>query len=166
MRVTAILLVALAAACGGGTQHSQVQEVPIDQGGGGGGSSSLPPDEVGDAGGVNSVALPDGGPPPGVGPQPLEGSGQTDAGGDSTASAGAFVHRPNGLTEKECTDMVLTFAKASAREKHNPTPTAADLGKDPIFSQMVVDCGASTTKKQQKCAMRVQTSAAWKKCME
>lgn len=166
MRVTTILcLVPLAVGCGGGG-HTQVPEVPIDQGGGHTGGSELPPDEVGDAGsGISTVALPDGGPPPGVGPQPLDTGTTVDAGTTDTSSA-TFVHHQGGLTEKECTDMVLAFAKLTAREKHNPAPTAADVGKDAVYGQMIIDCGATTTKKQQRCTTVAHTSAAWKKCME
>ena len=159
-----ILCVSFAIACGGGGQQTPVQEVPIDQNGGAHGGSELPPDEVGDAGTTTSIALPDGGPPPGVGPQPL------DNGSSSTQDAGAapmtFTHRQGGLTEKECDDVVMAFAKLSAKEKHDPAPVLAEVQKDAIYSQMIVNCGASTTKKQQRCGLAAHTSDAWKKCME
>ena len=150
-------------ACGGSTQHTKVDEVPIDQGGGGGGSG-LPPDEMGDAGIVTSnAAVPDGSAPPGVGPQSLD--VQPDAGG-STSTPTGFVQRQGGLTQKECTDVVLVFAKATAKEGKQTAPTAADLAGHAIYGPMINECGQNTTKKQQKCAMAVKSSAAWKKCME
>jgi hypothetical protein len=156
----AIFLMVLAASCGG-SQHTQVPEVPIEQGGGH--TSDLPPDEVGDAGGTtSSLVLPDASAPPGVGPQSLDVT--ADAG--TTPTPVGFVQRTGGLSEKECTDVVLAFAKLTAREKHATAPAAADLGKDPIYGPMVLECGNSTTKKQQKCTATARTSAAWKKCME
>jgi hypothetical protein len=156
MRAT--LFLAVLTACGG-SQHTQVQEVPIDLDGGGRSTSDLPPDEVSGTG--TSVALPDGSAPPGVGPQSLD--TQPDAG---LPAPQGFVQRQGGLSEKECTDMVLAFAKLSAKEKHATAPVAADLDKDPVLANMITDCGASTTKKQQKCALASRTSGGWKKCME
>jgi hypothetical protein len=60
----------------------------------------------------------------------------------------------------------MSFAKLSAKEKHGTAPAAADIAKDPIYGPMLTECGASTTKKQQKCALTARTSAGWKKCME
>ncbi len=159
----AIFVVMLA--CGGSTQHAQVQEVPIDQSGGGR-SSDLPPDEVGDAGvgTTSSVVLPDASAPPGVGPQSLD-SAQQDAGVQHAAPA-AFVQRTGGLTLKECTDVIMTLAKEMTKENHVPTPTQADLAQHPIFGQMLTECGNTTTKKQHKCAMASKTTTGWKKCME
>ena len=164
MRLT-ILCVSFAIACGG-SQQSQVPEVPIDQGGGAhaGGGSDLPPDEVGEAGATSSVALPDSGPPPGVGPQPLDVASGGDAG--ATQSGSTFTHRQGGLTEKECDDLVMTFAKLTAKDKHDPAPVLADVQKDAIYSQMITDCGATTTKKQQRCGLATHTTDAWKKCMQ
>ena len=157
------VLVFVLAACGGSTQHTKVEEVPIEQGGGGGGST-LPPDEVGDAGTTTStVAIPSGTAPPGVGPQSLD--VQQDAGGPQPV-APHFVQRAGGLTEKECTDMVMGFAKLISKENKSAVPSATDLPKDPIYGQMLADCGQSTTKKQKTCATAARSSAGWKKCME
>ena len=159
----AIVLLALAAsACGGGTQHTPVQEVPVDQESHG--SSELPPDEIGgDAGTTTTAVPPDQSPPPGVGPQSLD--TQATAAADAGAPQG-FVQRQGGLTEKECTDVVLALAKLTAREKHTAAPTAADVQKDAMLTGLVNDCGAQTTKKQQKCGLAARTAGAWKKCME
>lgn len=156
------LLLFVLVACGGSTQHSKIEEVPIgEQGGGGGG---LPPDEVGDSGATtNTVAIPSGTAPPGVGPQSLD--VQQDAGGP-TSTAPHFVQRAGGLTEKECTDVVMGFAKIMSKENKSTAPSATDLPKDPIYGQMLADCGQSTTKKQKTCAMAARSSAGWKKCME
>ena len=151
-----------AGACGGQTQHPKVEEVPIDQSGGGGTPSDLPPDDQAHS----IVPAFDGSAPPGVGPQSLD-APQTpaDAGAAPTAPA-AFVQRPNGLTEKQCNDIVLRFAKLMSKEHHTPAPAATDIPTHAIYGQMLVDCGQSTSKKQQKCAMAAHTTAAWKKCME
>jgi hypothetical protein len=150
-------------ACGGSTQHPPVQEVPIDQGNAH--SGDLPPDEVDASVTTSSVALPDSGPPLGVGPQSL----------DAPADAGAahpqvtvtpFVQRHGGLTQHECTDVIMTLAKLMTKENGVPTPSQADLAVHPVFGQMLNECGTTTTKKQQKCAVAAKTSAAWKKCME
>ena len=156
-----VALVFVLAACGGSTQHSKVEEVPIEQGGGGGGS--LPPDEVGDSGSSSTVAIPTGTAPPGVGPQSLD--VQQDA-GSAQPTAPHFVQRTGGLTEKECTDAVMVYAKLYSKENKTTAPAAADLSKDATYGQMLADCGQSTTKKQKTCAMATRTSAAWKKCME
>jgi hypothetical protein len=153
-----------AAACGGSSKNSKVEEVPIENGGGGG--SSLPPDEVGDgSAATTTVVIPDGSAPPGVGPQSLDTQPQSDAGGP-TAVTPTFQQRTGGLTQKECTDMVALFAKLSTKESHGTAPSATDLPKDPIYGQMIADCGQSTSKKQKTCAMAARTSAGWKKCME
>src|SRR4051794_4619402 len=103
-----------AAACGGSSHNSKIEEVPIEQGGGGGGSS-IPPDEVGDGStATTTVVIPDGSAPPGVGPQSLDTQPQ-DAGGP-TALTPTFQQRTGGLTQKECTDMVAQFAKLSTKE--------------------------------------------------
>jgi hypothetical protein len=156
-----VLLIMLAAvACCGGTQHTQVQEAPIEQGGGHGGEG-LPPDEIGDAGGTQStVVFPDASAPPGIGPTSLD---TVDAGAAATTG---FVARADGLTEKDCTDLVLGYAKLTAKEKKGAAPARADIAKDAVYGPMLNDCGASTTKKQQKCALAAKTSAAWKKCLE
>jgi len=153
-----------ALACGGSVQHTPVQEVPIDQSGGTTTTSDLPPDEVGQAGNATSTPLPDAGPPPGVGPQSLD--TPQDAGATQPTAPPAFVQRAGGLTQKECTDVIMVLAKAMTRENHVPTPTQAELAQHPIFGQMLAECGQSTTKKQHKCAMATRTTAAWKKCME
>jgi hypothetical protein len=156
-----VVLIFVLAACGGSTQHSKVEEVPIENAGGGG---SLPPDEMGDSGSSgNTVAIPSGTAPPGVGPQSLDVQ-QQDAGSASTAPH--FVQRAGGLTEKECTDMVMGFAKLVSKENKTTAPAATDLPKDSIYGQMLADCGQSTTKKQKTCATAARSSAAWKKCME
>ncbi|HEX4516977.1 MAG TPA: hypothetical protein VH054_25690 [Polyangiaceae bacterium] len=156
-----VVLVLVLAACGGSTQHSKVEEVPIEQQGGGG---SVPPDEVGDAATTTTTPIPTGTAPPGVGPQSLD--VQPDAGPTQTAATPHFVQRAGGLTEKECTDMVMVFAKAASKENKTTPPAATDLPKDPTYGQMLADCGQSTTKKQKTCAMAARTSAGWKKCME
>ncbi len=157
----AFLIFAMAA-CGGSTQHTKVAEVPIDQGGGGG-SGTLPPDEMADSSIVtSSAAVPDGSAPPGVGPQSLD--VQSDAGAASAPSG--FVQRTGGLTQKECTDAVLVFAKLTSKESHQTAPTAADLSQHAIFGPMINECGQTTTKKQHKCAMAARTTTTWKKCME
>jgi hypothetical protein len=118
-----------------------------------------------DAGIVTStVVVPDGSAPPGVGPQSLDVQASADA-GSSTASAG-FVQRQGGLTQKECTDVVLQFAKLTAKEGKTTPPSATDLPQHAIFGPMINECGQTTTKKQQKCAAAARTTAAWKKCME
>jgi hypothetical protein len=151
------------AACGGSSQHSKVEEVPINSGGGGG--SGLPPDEMGDAAVTTSTTpIPSGTAPPGVGPQSLD--VQQDAGGGPQPAGPHFVQRAGGLTERECTDMVMGFAKIMAKENKGTAPSATDLPKDPIYGQMLADCGQSTTKKQKTCAMAARSSAGWKKCME
>jgi len=151
-------------ACGGSTQHAKIEEVPIDQGGAASGSD-LPPDELSDASVARSeVPDVDGSAPPGVGPQSLDAHPQDDAG--AAAAAPAFVKRPNGLTEKQCNDVVLHFAKLMAKEHKTPAPTATDIPKHAIYGQMYVDCGQSTSKKQQKCAMAARSTTGWKKCME
>jgi hypothetical protein len=157
----AILLIALAAACGGSTPHSQVAEVPIEQSGRSG--EGLPPDEVGGDSGATSTTFPDGSAPPGVGPQSLD---TTPDAGASQATPAAFVQRTGGLTQKECTDVVVTFAKQMTKENHAPATTAADVATHAVYGPMLIECGQTTTKKQQKCAMAAKTSAAWKKCME
>ncbi len=158
----AILVLALAA-CGGSTQHTKVEEVPIDQGGGG--SSNLPPDEMSDAAIVTATTVvPDGSAPPGVGPQSLDVQASADAGA-STAPSG-FVQRTGGLTQKECTDVVMVFAKLTAKESKQTPPSTADLAKDAIYGPMINECGQNTTKKQHKCAMASKSSTSWKKCME
>jgi len=164
-RVVLISGLFMLAACGGSTKHSKVDEVPIENGGGGGGGgSSLPPDEMGDAATTTStVAVPTGTAPPGVGPQSLD--TQTDAGGPQPITP-HFVQRAGGLTERECTDMVMGFAKLMSKENKSTAPSATDLPKDPIYGQMLADCGQSTTKKQKTCAMTARSSAGWKKCME
>ena len=150
-------------ACGGSTQHTKVEEVPIEQGGGG--SSSLPPDEMADASIVTTTSvIPDGSAPPGVGPQSLDVQASADAGASSTPTG--FVQRTGGLTQKECSDVVLVFAKLTAKESKQTAPSAADLAKDAIYGPMINECGQNTTKKQQKCAMTAKSSAGWKKCME
>ena len=105
----------------------------------------------------------DGSAPPGVGPQSLDAHPSADAGGPAAAT---FVHRPNGLTEKQCNDIVLQFSKLMTKEHKDPAVTAAEIPKHPIYGQMLVDCGQSTTKKQHKCASTARTTAGWKKCME
>ena len=158
----AILVLALAA-CGGSSQHTKVEEVPIDQGGGG--SSNLPPDEMGDAAIVTTTTVvPDASAPPGVGPQSLDVQGPSDAGAQ-TAPAG-FVQRTGGPTQKECTDVVHVFAKLTAKESKQTAPATADLAQHSIYGPMINECGQNTTKKQLKCAMAARSSASWKKCME
>lgn len=159
--IATFALVTCAGACGGATQHTQVQEVPIDQGGTR--TSDLPPDEVGGDSGVASASYSDASAPPGVGPQSLDNT-PGDAGSSQTTAA--FVQRPGGLTQKECTDVIMVLAKSMTKENHVPTPTQADLASHPIFGQMLTECGQTTTKKQHKCAMASRTTAAWKKCME
>jgi hypothetical protein len=158
-------LVIVLAACGGSTQHSKVEEVPIGEQGAGGGS--LPPDEMGDSGAAttSTTPIPTGSAPPGVGPQSLDVQPAADAGA-AQSTAPHFVQRAGGLTEKECTDMVMGFAKLMAKESKGNAPSATDLPKDPIYGQMLADCGQSTTKKQKTCAMAARSSAGWKKCME
>ena len=160
-----VVLVFVLAACGGSTQHAKVEEVPIEQGGGSG--TSLPPDD-GDSGSTTVTTVPTGSAPPGVGPQSLDTPPpQQDAGAATTPAAPPqFVQRANGLTQKECTDMVMAFAKLVTKENKTTAPAATDIPKDPIYGQMLADCGQSTTKKQKTCAMATRTSAAWKKCME
>ncbi len=148
-------------ACGGSTQHTPVQEVPIDQSGGGR-TSDLPPDEV-EAGATTAVAYPDGSAPPGVGPQSLD--GPQDAGA-ATATNASFVQRPGGLTQRECTDVIMKLATLMTKENHIPPPSQGDLAQHPIFGQMLTECSKSSTKKQHKCAMASTTMSAWKKCME
>ncbi len=151
----------LAGACGGQTQHPKVEEVPIDQSGGG-----TPSDVPADDQTHSIVPAFDGSAPPGVGPQSLD-TPQTpsDAGAGTTAPP-AFVQRPNGLTEKQCTDVVLRFAKLMSKEHHTPPPAATEIPTNAIYGQMLVDCGQSTSKKQHKCGMTARTTAGWKKCME
>jgi hypothetical protein len=155
MRTVFVMLVTLAA-CGGSTQHPPVQEVPIDQGGHT--SSELPPDEVGSDAAVTTTTAPMG-TGSSTGPQSLD-TGAQDAG----AQAG-FVQRSGGLTEHECTDVVMAFAKLDGKEKHHAAPAQASLAQDATFGPMLVDCGANTTKKQQKCGMTAKTTAVWQKCM-
>jgi len=159
-----VILIFALVACGGATHnHQKVDEIPIENGGGL--SGTLPPDEMGDASiVVSNAALPDSSAPPGVGPQSLDVQSSSDAGAASTSSG--FVQKAGGLTQKECTDVVMVFAKATAKESKQTAPSAADLSKDAIYGPMINDCGQSTTKKQQKCAMTAKTSAGWKKCME
>lgn len=159
-RVVLSALAVTLLACGGSTQHTPVQEVPIDQGGG---HSSDPSDDF-DAGGTATVSYPDGSAPPGVGPQSLD--APQDAGASTSTATTAYVQRPGGLTQKECTDVIMKLATLMTRENHIPPPTAADLGQHPIFGQMLTECSKSSTKKQHKCAMASTTMAAWKKCME
>ena len=158
-----VVLIFVLAACGASNQHSKVEEVPIENANGAGGT--LPPDEMGDSGTSSTVAIPSGTAPPGVGPQSLD--VQQDAGSSGPQStAPHFVQRAGGLTEKECTDVVMGFAKIMSKENKTTAPSATDLPKDPIYGQMLADCGQSTTKKQKTCAMAARTSAGWKKCME
>lgn len=167
--VLASLLLGVAAACGGPGAHPKVEEAPIDTNIKR--PTDLPPDEVGGsntATTTSSSGLPEHGPPPGVGPQPL------DVGGDAGASASggdggvpsSFIGHAGGLTEKECSDLVMKLAKMVTKETKAAAPSAADLPHDAVYGPMFVDCGKSTTKKQQKCAAATRTSAAWKKCME
>lgn len=155
------------AACGGTTQHTKVQEVPIDQSGGDHPTSDFPPDEVGDSGSGTTTSMTvssDASAPPGVGPQSLD--SQPDAAATTAPTAAVFVQRAGGLTQKECSDVIMVLAKNMTKENHVPTPTAAELAQHPIFGQMLTECGQTTTKKQQKCAIATRTTAAWKKCME
>ena len=164
-RVT-LAVACIAAGCGGSTPHAKLEEVPIDQGGTST-SSGLPPDELSDASVARSVVPAyDGSAPPGVGPQSLDQQAQQPSSDAGTSSAATFQKRPNGLSEKQCNDVVLHFAKLVAKEHKNTAPVAADIPTHPIYGQMYVDCGQTTTKKQQKCAMAARTSASWKKCME
>jgi hypothetical protein len=156
----AISALTFGVACGGATQHMQIQEVPIDQASTSA-PSDLPPDEVGGDSGV--AAYGDATAPPGVGPQSID--TQPDASTQASAPP-AFVQRAGGLTLKECSDVVMVLAKSMTKENHVPTPTSAELAQHPIFGQMLAECGQSTTKKQHKCAMASRTTAAWKKCME
>lgn len=158
-----VVLVLVLAACGGATQHSKVEEVPLLDEGGAGGGGSLPPDEMGDAGTTGTTPIPTGTAPPGVGPQSLD--VQPDSGASASASP-HFVQRTGGLTERECTDAVMGYAKLVSKENKSTAPSATDMPKDPIYGQMMADCGQSTTKKQKTCAATARTSAAWKKCME
>ena len=159
-----VVLIVLLAACGGSSQHTKVEEVPIENATGTGGGGALPPDEVGDAGATtSSMAIPSGTAPPGVGPQSLD--VQQDASAPQS-TAPHFVQRAGGLTEKECTDVVMGFAKLISKENKSTAPSATDLPKDPIYGQMLADCGQSTTKKQKTCATAARSSAGWKKCME
>jgi hypothetical protein len=161
MKRVVLIAAVLAAACGGSTQHPPVQEVHIDQGGGHT-SSELPPDEVGgDASVTTTSTAPTGTAPTGVGPQSLDTQAQ-----DAGAAPQGFVQHTGGLTEKECTDVVMTFAKLDAKEKHKTAVPQASLAQDPSFGPMLTDCGANTTKKQQKCGMTAHTTAAWQKCMQ
>ena len=148
-------------ACGGQTQHPKVEEVPIDQGGGGGDTTS--PDESGGAKTV--VPDTDATAPPGVGPQSLDTHADAGASTQTTAPA-TFVKRANGLTEKQCNDVVFQFAKLMNKEHQDPQIAPADIPKHPVYGQMYVDCGAQTTKKQYKCAIAARTTTGWKKCME
>jgi len=169
-RAGASLLLGACLACGGsGTAH-HVEEVPIDD------SikrpTDLPPDEVGGSSGsattTSSSGLPDRGPPPGVGPQPLD-TGDAGAAASSSDAGGptaVFTQRPGGLSEKECAEVVMKFAKIMTKESKVPAPTAADLPQHPVYGQMLAECGKSATKKQHKCGMAARTSSAWKKCME
>ena len=164
-----VALLFVLAACGGSTQHSKVEEVPIGtQGAGGGGGGTLPPDEMGDAGTTTTTtAIPTGTAPPGVGPQSLDVQADAGAAGTGpTSTTPHFVQRTGGLTERECTDMVMGFAKLISKENKSTAPSATDLPKDPIYGQMLADCGQSTTKKQKTCATAARSSAGWKKCME
>ncbi len=156
----AISVAVLVVACGGSTHHQQVQEVPIDQGGGG------HSDDDPGSGSSSATIVPasDASAPPGVGPQSLD--TPADAGSSTTNTAPAFVAHAGGLTQKECSDVIMVLAKEMTKENHVPTPTAADLAQHPIFGQMLAECGNNTTKKQHKCAMASKTTAAWKKCME
>jgi hypothetical protein len=159
-RVVSVIAV-LVAACGGSTQHAPVQEVPIDQGGGRT-SSELPPDEVGgDAAVTTTSTAPTGTAGAGVGPQSLDTQAQ-----DAGSAPQGFVQRTGGLTEKECTDVVMTFAKLDGKEKHHAAVAQTSLAQDPSFGPMLIDCGANTTKKQQKCGMTAKSTAAWQKCMQ
>jgi hypothetical protein len=165
MKRVVFVSVLVLAACGGSTQHAKVEEVPLLDDGGAGGGGSLPPDEMGDAGTTTSTGpVPTGTAPPGVGPQSLD--AQPDAGTTQAAATPHFVQRTGGLTEKECTDAVMTFAKLASKENKSTAPAATDLPKDPVYGQMLADCGQQTTKKQKTCAMAARTSAAWKKCLE
>jgi hypothetical protein len=148
-----------ALACGGQSHQTKVEEVPIDQGGGPG---DTPTDSTSNAQTV--IPSSDASAPPGVGPQSLDVQAQAQDAGAATSTT--FSGHAGGLTEKQCNDLVLHFAKLMTKEHKNPTPTAADLPKDPIYGQMMNDCGQSTTKKQQKCGMTSHTTAGWKKCME
>ncbi len=155
-------------ACGGSNQHTHVQEVPIDQAGGGGGhgGTELPPDEVGNAGGAatSTIVFSDASAPPGVGPQSLDVTTSADAG--PAVVAASFTQRPGGLSQRECTDVIMKLATLMSKDNNTPAPATADLAQHPIFGQMITECGKSTTKKQQKCANASKTTAAWKKCME
>lgn len=152
-----------AGACGGSTPRAKLEEVPIDQDPAQPGA--LPPDELNGAAHARNVAPDvDGSAAPGVGPQSLDERGPDDAG--AAASPPVFVKRPHGLTEKQCNDIVLHFAKLMAKEHKTPAPAASAIPTHPIYGQMYVDCGQSTTKKQDRCAMAARTTARWKKCME
>ena len=169
-RVLASLLVSAAIACGSSSAHHRVAEAPIDDNIKR--PTDLPPDEVGGSGSTSTTSatgVPEHGPPPGVGPQPLEGpdaGASAASGGDAGSSASGFTQRSGGLSERDCNDLVMKYAKMMTKETKAATPSAADLPKDPIYGQMITECGKSTTKKQQKCAAATRTSAAWKKCME
>jgi hypothetical protein len=156
-----VVLILVVAACGGAVHHAKVEEVPIEQGGGGG-----PTFEGGDSGATSVVVVPDGSAPPGVGPQSLDVQQDAGASTTTTTTTPQFVQRTGGLTQKECTDIVMLFAKALSKENKSTAPAATDIPKDPVLGQMLADCGQSTTKKQQKCALAAHTSAGWKKCME
>lgn len=157
----AFALALLAGACGGQSHQTKVEEVPIDQGGGG---SDVPSDQ-GSGGAQTVIPTSDASAPPGVGPTSLDvQASSSDAG--SASSPPAFVGHAGGLTEKQCNDVVLHFAKLMSKEHKTTAPAAADIPKDPIYGQMMSDCGQSTTKKQHKCAMASHTTAGWKKCME
>jgi hypothetical protein len=153
-------------ACGGSTPRPKIEEVPIDQGDTDKASNKLPPDELSDASVArNVVSDSDASAPPGVGPQSLDSHAAQDAGA-APSGPPKFVKRPHGLTQRQCTDVVLHFAKLMAKEHKTPPPTAAMIPKDQLYGQMLYDCGQSTTHKQSHCAMTSRSTAGWKKCME
>ena len=169
-RAGASLLLGLSVACGGSGATHRVEEVPIDDNIKR--PTDLPPDEVGGSSGstttTSSSATAEHGPPPGVGPQPLDtgDAGAAATSGDAGSPTAVFTQRPGGLSEKECRDVVMKLAKLMTKETKVATPSAADLAQHPVYGQMVTECGKSATKKQHKCGMAARTSSAWKKCME
>jgi hypothetical protein len=161
----ALLSLGTCVACGGSSTPHHVEEVPIDD------SikrpTDLPPDEVGGSSSTASTGTADHG-PSGPAPQPLDtgDAGATATTADAGAPAAVFVQRPGGLSEKECTEVVMKFAKLTTKETKVATPAAADLSQHPVYGPMLADCGKSATKKQHKCGMVARSSRAWKKCME
>jgi hypothetical protein len=155
----------VAGACGGSTQRTKIEEVPIDNTPTTV-SSGMPPDELNTTKTSSSSVVPSGSgtAAPGVGPQSLDARKNEDAGAPPPPLK--FIKRPHGLTEHQCNEVVLHFAKLMQKEHHTPAPKASELLAHPVYGQMVIDCGQSTTHKQLRCGMTARSSTGWKKCME